>query len=110
MTPERKQELIALREVRDELGELFKKARDDWTKACGDLNYALLQEVEYYQYMQKIVPDFPEWYNEVMGIKTPKEVMTRRKADALVERMLRKTTHAKVREKKHDSRKPLWKI
>lgn len=105
MTPERKAELIALREQRDELSVLFNKARDDWTKACSDLNYELLKELDYYQHITQKKPK-PDWLSEVKGEKPRKEVMTRRKADALVEQMLKQAAEPK-KEKKHDSWKTL---
>ena len=108
MTPERKAELIALREVRDELHILFDKARDDWTKACSDLNYALLEQLDYYQHITQ-KKEKPDWFNEVMGVTPKKEVMTRRKADALVEQMLKQARQPKKKETKRDSSwKSLW--
>jgi hypothetical protein len=106
MTPERKAELIALREVRDELSVIFNKARDDWTKACSDLNYELLKELDYYHYIQKITKERPAWLAEVKGEKPKKEVITRRKADALVEQMLKKVAEPK-KEKNNVSWKTL---
>jgi hypothetical protein len=108
MTPERKEQLIALREVRDELRELFREARDNWTKACSDLNYALLEEVDYYQYIQKIRPDPPDWLSEVKGGEPTKEVITRKKADALVEQMLKQQQEVKKEGKDASSWKSFW--
>ncbi len=109
MTPERKEELIALREVRDELQVIFNKARDDWTKACSNLNYAMLEELAYYQYIQGTRKDRPDWYDEVTGHKPSKEVITRRKADALVEQMLKQAAEKPKKEDKNDSSwKSLW--
>lgn len=103
MTPEREQELIALREVRDDLGVLFNEARDNWTKACSDLNYALLEELDYYQHMTQ-KKEMPDWYNIVMG---KKEVKSRREVDAMVQEMLKKV--AQPEEQVDDSsRKPIW--
>jgi hypothetical protein len=108
MTPERKAELIALREIRDELSILFNKARDDWTQACSDLNYALLEQLDYYQHITQ-KKEKPDWIDEVQGREPEKEVITRRKADALVEQMLKQAQQAKKKEVKRDgSWKSLW--
>jgi len=107
MTPERLQELIALREERDRLSVLFNKARDDWTKACSDLNYALIEETDYYQYIQKIRPGPPEWYAEVKGEKPKKEVKSKRAINAMVSEMLKKTEGVQPKKKK-TSFKSLW--
>jgi hypothetical protein len=107
MTPERLQELIALREERDRLSVLFNKARDDWTQACSDLNYALIEELDYYQYIQKIRPSPPEWYVEVKGEKPKKEVKSKRKINAMVKEMLEKTEGVEA-EKRKTSFKSLW--
>lgn len=106
MTPERKAELIALRERKDELLVLFNEARDNWTKACSDLNYELLKELDYYHFIRKISKERPDWLAEVKGEKPRKEVMTRRKADALVEQMLKQAAEPK-KEKNHVSWKTL---
>ena len=108
MTPERMEELKALREVRDELQVIFNKARDDWTQACSDLNYALLEELDYYHHITQ-KKEKPDWYDEVMAIKPSKEVMTRRKADALVDQMLKQAAQPKKKEEENDSNwKSLW--
>jgi hypothetical protein len=108
MIPERKAELIALREVRDELSVHFNKARDDWTQACSDLNYALLEELDYYHHITQ-KKERPGWYDEVMAIQPSKEVITRRKADVLVEQMM-KQAHEKLKKEENDdsSGKPVW--
>lgn len=109
MTPERKAELVALRIERDRLGEIFKEARDNWTAACSRLNYAMLEELDYYQYIKGIKKIKPDWYAEVSGEKPRKEVVTRRQADALVEQMLKQAQKPEKREVKRDSSwKSLW--
>lgn len=109
MTPERKAELIALREIRDELGVLFNKARDDWTQACSDLSYAMLEELDWYHYIRGKTKVKPDWHAEVTGEKPKEEVITRRKADALVEQMLKQAQQPKKKEVKRDgSWKSLW--
>ena len=103
MTPERKQELIALREVRDDLGLLFNEARDNWTKACSDLNYAMLEQVDYYQHITQ-KKELPDWYNEVMG---KEEKKSRREVDDMVQEMLKKVSQPEE-EVDDSSRKPIW--
>ncbi len=103
MTPEGKQELIALREVRDDLGILFNEARDNWTKACSDLNYAMLEQVDYYQHITQ-KKELPDWYNEVMG---KGEKKSRREVDDMVQEMLKKVSQPEE-EKDDSSRKPIW--
>ncbi len=103
MTPERKQELIALREVRDELGVLFNEARDRWTQACSDLSYAMLEEMDWYQHITQ-KKEKPDWHAEVMGEEKKK---SKREIDAMVQEMLKKV--AQPEEGTDDSsRKPFW--
>lgn len=111
MTPERMEELIALREIRDELEVLFKDARDKWTQACSDLNYAMLEELDYYHYIRGKTKEKPDWVDKVQGREPSKEVVTRRKADAMVEEMLKQAAGqppAKEEEKNDSGWKSLW--
>jgi len=106
VTPERLEHLKELRKIRDDLEVLFKKARDNWTKACSDLNYALLEDFDYYQWMRGRTPHPPDWLAEVKG---EKGAMTRKKADELVEKMLQQQKEPKKQgEKNAYNWKSLW--
>lgn len=109
MTPERIKQLVALRKERDRLEVIFKEARDNWTKACSDLNYELLKELDYYHYIRGIKKQVPEWLSEVKDMKPAKGVVTKQKINLMVEEMLKKSSQSKKREAKHDSSwKSLW--
>jgi len=107
MTPEIMENLKAMRAERNRLGVLFNEARDNWTKACSDLNYAMLEQVDYYQYIRGITKICPAWVRELKGEK-PKE-KTQRQIDEMVNKMLKLTEDEEVETKeKKTSFKSLW--
>jgi hypothetical protein len=68
----------------------------------------LLEELDYYHHITQ-KKERPGWYDEVMAIQPSKEVITRRKADALVEQMMKQAKEQPKKEASDDSnRKPIW--
>jgi hypothetical protein len=69
----------------------------------------MLEELDHYQYIRGIRKDKPDWVDEVEGREPTKKAITRRKADALVEQMLKQAQQPKKKEVKRDgSWKSLW--
>ncbi len=98
ITPERMEQLKTMNAEVDKLQAAFVKARDSWTQACSDLNYAMLEQLDYYQYIRGITKICPAWVREVKGEKP--EHKTKRQIDAMVSEMLKKTEDRGEKRKK----------